>query len=57
MIGALVSGLTLTTVACSDGEGCDGQTWVLLVPILGIPGGLLGALIGSQAGGPVEIIP
>lgn len=54
VIGFLVSGITLTAIICDD---CPAEGWVLGIALLGIPGGLLGALIGSQIGGDVEIIP
>lgn len=55
IVGFLISGVTLTAILCTD--DCPGGAWILGIALLGIPGGLLGALIGSQIGGDVEIIP
>jgi hypothetical protein len=57
LIGFAVSGVTLTAIICGEANGCSGEGWVLGIALLGIPGGLLGALIGSQIGGDEEIIP
>jgi hypothetical protein len=56
IIGFLVSGVVLTLVA-SGGEEIPAEGWVLGISLLGIPGGLLGALIGSQVGGDEVIVP
>lgn len=56
IIGFLVSGVVLTLVA-SGGEEIPAEGWVLGIALLGIPGGLLGALIGSQVGGDEVIVP
>jgi hypothetical protein len=55
IVGFLVSGIGLTAIICTD--DCPAEGWVLGIALLGIPGGLLGALIGSQIGGDEEIIP
>jgi hypothetical protein len=57
LIGFAVSGVTLTAIICGEADGCSGEGWVVGITLLGIPGGLLGALIGSQIGGDEEIIP
>ena len=54
VIGFLVTGVGLTATFCED---CPPEGWLLGVSLLGIPGGLLGALIGSSTGGDVEIVP
>ncbi len=54
VVGFLVSGIGLTAIICED---CPGEAWAIGIALLGVPGGLLGALIGSQIGGDVEIIP
>ena len=54
IIGFLASGTILTAILC---EHCEAEGWVLGISLLGIPGGLLGALIGSGVGGDEEIIP
>lgn len=56
IIGFLVSGVVLTLVV-SGGEEIPAEGWVLGISLLGIPGGLLGALIGSQVGGDQIIVP
>ena len=56
IIGFLLSGVVLTLVA-SGGEEIPAEGWVLGISLLGIPGGLLGALIGSQVGGDEVIVP
>jgi len=56
IIGFLVSGVVLTLVA-SGGEEIPAEGWILGISLLGIPGGLLGALIGSQVGGDQIIVP
>ncbi|MBN2029162.1 hypothetical protein JW824_02860 [bacterium] len=58
LIGFLATGFGITAILCSGEDAdCPYQAWLIAVPLLGIPGGLLGALIGSQTGGDVEIIP
>ncbi len=54
IVGFLASGVILTAILCED---CPPEGWALGIALLGIPGGLLGALIGSQIGGDEEIIP
>ena len=56
VVGFLASGITLTAIIC-DGNNCSGEAWALGIALLGVPGGLLGVLIGSQIGGDVEIVP
>jgi hypothetical protein len=56
VIGFLVSGVVLTLVA-TGGEDIPPEGWILGIALLGIPGGLIGALIGSQTGGNEEIVP
>ena len=56
MIGFLVGGFALTAIL-SGGEDISPQGWILGTALLGIPTGLVGALIGSQTGGDVEIVP
>jgi hypothetical protein len=58
LIGFGVTGVGLTSVLClSDDADCDWRSWTFGITLLGIPGGLLGALIGSQVGGDIEIVP
>jgi hypothetical protein len=58
LIGFAVTGIGLTTIICAENDAdCDWQVWVFGITLLGIPGGLLGALIGSQTGGDIEIVP
>ncbi len=57
VVGFLISGVTLTAIACAEGGGCSGAGIIVGGTILGIPGLLLGALIGSQVGGDLEIVP
>lgn len=54
LIGFLISGIGLTAIVCDD---CSTDSWIVGIALLGIPGGLIGALIGSQTGGDEEIIP
>jgi len=54
VIGYLAGGVILTAALCED---CPSEAWILGIALLGIPGGLLGALIGSGVGGDEEIIP
>ena len=54
IIGFIVTGVGLTAILCDD---CPAEGWALGIALLGIPGGLLGALIGSQTGGDVDIVP
>ena len=54
LIGFLVTGVGLTAILCED---CPPEGWALGIALLGIPGGLLGVLIGSQIGGDVQIVP
>jgi hypothetical protein len=54
VIGYLASGVIITAALCDD---CPGEAWLLGIALLGIPGGLVGALIGSGIGGDEEIIP
>ena len=56
LIGFLITGVGITAYLCREGD-CPGEAWLLGIAILGIPGGLLGALIGSQTGGDVQIVP
>ena len=56
LIGFLVTGVGLTAILCEEGD-CPGEAWILGIALLGIPGGLLGALIGSQTGGDIQIVP
>jgi len=55
VVGFLVSGLGWTVYLCHD-DGCGIAGALLAFTLLGAPGGLVGALIGSQAGGDVEFI-
>jgi hypothetical protein len=56
LIGFLVTGVGLTAILCQEGD-CPGEAWLLGISLLGIPGGLVGALIGSQTGGDIQIVP
>jgi len=56
VIGFVVSGLGWTAYACSGDGDCGFAGALLVFTLLGAPGGLVGALIGSQAGGDVEFI-
>jgi len=55
LIGFVVSGLGWTVYACSD-DDCGFAGALAVFTLLGAPGGLIGALIGSQTGGDVEFI-
>ncbi|MGW8265972.1 MAG: hypothetical protein ACWGSQ_06360 [Longimicrobiales bacterium] len=55
VVGFLVSGLGWMAYACHD-DDCGVAGALLVFTLLGAPGGLVGALIGSQAGGDVEFI-
>jgi len=55
IIGFLISGVGLTAII-SQGQATP-EGWLVGISLLGIPGGLLGALIGSSTGGDVEIVP
>jgi hypothetical protein len=58
LIGFAVTGVGLTSIVClTDDSDCDWRSWTFGIALLGIPGGLLGALIGSQTGGDIEIVP
>jgi hypothetical protein len=57
LVGSEISGAAVTASACADEDiDCDGNV-VLWFAIGSVPGLLLGALIGSQVGGDVEIVP
>jgi len=57
VIGFLVSGLGWTAYLCGSGDGgCGFAGGLFIFTLLGAPGGLIGALIGSQTGGDVEFI-
>ena len=56
LVGFLISGVGLTAMLCA-GEDCPPEGWLLGISLLGLPGGLLGALIGSQIGGDEIIVP
>lgn len=55
VVGFLVSGLGWMAYACHD-DDCGAAGALLVFTLLGAPGGLVGALIGSQVGGDVEFI-
>lgn len=56
VVGFLVSGLGWMAYLCGGGDDCGAAGALLVFTLLGAPGGLVGALIGSQAGGDVEFI-
>ncbi len=55
--GYLISAVTRTAIICADAGDCTATAVIVGGAVLGIPGGLLGALIGSQVGGDLEIVP
>ena len=55
--GYLISAVTLTALVCAEAGECSVTIAIVGGAVLGIPGLLLGALIGSQVGGDVEIVP
>jgi len=56
MIGYLVTGTVATIIAYNDGDH-EFKDLVIVGGVGGIPGGILGALMGSRYGGDMEIIP
>jgi len=56
MLGYIVTGATVIVIAHHKGEH-EFKDLVIIGSVGGIPGGLLGALIGSRTSGDVEIIP
>jgi len=56
LIGFLVGGIALTAILFGD-EEVPVEGWILGTALLGIPTGLVGALIGSQTGGDEKIVP
>ncbi len=57
LIGYVGSGALLIGIICAEADGCSAAGVIVGFAILGVPGGLVGALIGSQMGGDVEIVP
>lgn len=56
MIGYLVTGTAAVLIAHNDGDH-EFKDLVIVGSVGGIPGGILGALIGSRSSGDVEVIP
>jgi hypothetical protein len=56
MFGYLVTGTAATIIAYHNGEH-DFASLVIVGSVGGIPGGILGALMGSHYSGDIEIIP
>src|SRR5262245_33321144 len=56
MIGYLVTGTVATIIAYNDGDH-EFKDLVIVGGVGGIPGGILGALMGSRYGGDIEIVP
>ena len=57
LAGYLISAVALTAIICAEAGDCNSTAIIVGGAFLGLPGGLLGALIGSQVGGDVEIVP
>ena len=55
-LGYLVTATVATVIAHSDGEH-DFKDQVIIFGVGGIPGGVLGALIGHWTSGDIEIVP
>jgi hypothetical protein len=55
MVGYLVTGIAATIIAYQDDH--EFKDLVIVGSIGGIPGGILGALMGSRYSGDVEIVP